>query len=317
MSYMSRHTGLEIDDGIDAANTALEKANTALQKGGGTMTGMLTLYSDPDSDMHAATKKYVDDEVRKIELTPGADGEPGADGVSPTISVEEISNGHRVTITNADGTTQSFDVLNGADGSGGDGSGDMLKSVYDKDGDNVVDDAAKLGGKAPSEYASADHAHSEYADAEHTHDEYALEDHAHDYVTSVNGQTGDVTIEVTGGGGSAGTVYSEDETATGDTWIDGKPIYSKVITATSLARGNGQVSLGVVLPTTMDTIVGVRGMFLAGTDGFYRTIPCANFAGLTYLFTALASKTGEVKLFIGSSYSTVTECTLIVEYTKN
>ena len=56
-------------------------------------------------------------------------GDPGNDGVSPTVSVADISGGHRVTITDATGT-KSFDVLNGADGSG---SGDMLKSAYDSD----------------------------------------------------------------------------------------------------------------------------------------------------------------------------------------
>ncbi len=37
----------------------------------------------------------------------------------------------------------------------GKGSGDMTKAAYDADGDGVVDDAAKLGGQAPSYYAKA------------------------------------------------------------------------------------------------------------------------------------------------------------------
>lgn len=52
------------------------------------------------------------------------DGEPG---FSPTLSISTIKNGHRITITDATGT-KIVDVLNGADG---DGSGDMLKSAYD------------------------------------------------------------------------------------------------------------------------------------------------------------------------------------------
>ena len=47
--------------------------------------------------------------------TPGAPGEPGEDGVSPTVTVADITGGHRVTITDAEGT-RSFDVLNGAPG---------------------------------------------------------------------------------------------------------------------------------------------------------------------------------------------------------
>lgn len=46
---------------------------------------------------------------------PGEPGQPGSDGVSPTISVTDITGGHRVTITDATGE-HSFDVM---DGSGG------------------------------------------------------------------------------------------------------------------------------------------------------------------------------------------------------
>ena len=56
-------------------------------------------------------------------------GADGSPGVSPVISVSTITGGHRVTITDSTGT-KTFDVLNGSDGSG---SGDMLKSAYDSD----------------------------------------------------------------------------------------------------------------------------------------------------------------------------------------
>lgn len=56
----------------------------------------------------------------------GKDGVNGADGVSPTLSVAEITGGHRVTITDVNGT-QTFDVMDGQDGqdgqNGADGSG--------------------------------------------------------------------------------------------------------------------------------------------------------------------------------------------------
>ena len=57
----------------------------------------------------------------------GIPGSAGSDGISPVVSVETISGGHRITITDAEGS-KSFDVLDGASGSG---SGDMTKSVYD------------------------------------------------------------------------------------------------------------------------------------------------------------------------------------------
>ena len=45
----------------------------------------------------------------------GDPGEPGQDGVSPTVTVTDITGGHRITITDATGA-HSFDVM---DGSGG------------------------------------------------------------------------------------------------------------------------------------------------------------------------------------------------------
>lgn len=48
----------------------------------------------------------------------GIPGTPGADGYSPTVTVTDITGGHRVTITDADGT-QTFDVMDGAQGQQG------------------------------------------------------------------------------------------------------------------------------------------------------------------------------------------------------
>lgn len=91
----------------------------------------------------------------------GDPGDEGADGFSPLVEVSAITGGHRVTITDAAGVT-TFDVMNGVNGSGGDGSGDMLMSIYDRDGNGVVDNAEKLGGHSPDHFAQADHSHDEY-----------------------------------------------------------------------------------------------------------------------------------------------------------
>ena len=44
--------------------------NNALLKSGGTMTGALTLSGDPTSDLHAATKQYVDNAVASVPTSP-------------------------------------------------------------------------------------------------------------------------------------------------------------------------------------------------------------------------------------------------------
>jgi hypothetical protein len=60
-------------------------------------------------------------------------GPEGDDGVSPTVTVTPIANGHRITITDATGQ-KSFDVMDGEDGNGGGGTGDMMATVYDPQG---------------------------------------------------------------------------------------------------------------------------------------------------------------------------------------
>lgn len=49
-----------------AVKTAYDLANKALPKSGGTLTGNLTLKGDPTSNLHAATKQYVDN-VSKVD----------------------------------------------------------------------------------------------------------------------------------------------------------------------------------------------------------------------------------------------------------
>ena len=57
-----------------------------------------------------------------VNGSDGLNGSDGIDGVSPTLSVTEITGGHRVTITDVNGT-QTFDVMDGIDGQNGvDGS---------------------------------------------------------------------------------------------------------------------------------------------------------------------------------------------------
>lgn len=58
-----------------------------------------------------------------VDGSPGAPGQDGADGVSPTITVTDITGGHRVTITDADGT-KTVDVMDGADGQPGQAGAD-------------------------------------------------------------------------------------------------------------------------------------------------------------------------------------------------
>ena len=53
-----------------------------------------------------------------VPIPSGAQGLPGEPGFSPVVSVEEITGGHRITITDEEGDN-TFDVMNGAQGEQG------------------------------------------------------------------------------------------------------------------------------------------------------------------------------------------------------
>ncbi len=123
---------------VAAINEALTSAGTAAGFGdpvatvdGNTGTPSVEVTaSGPDT---AKVFTFTFKNLKGDKGNKGDQGDPGSagnDGFSPTVSVETISGGHRITITDAAGS-QSFDVLDGASGSG---SGDMTKAVYDPQG---------------------------------------------------------------------------------------------------------------------------------------------------------------------------------------
>ena len=69
-----------------AADNAQATADAALPKSGGTMTGKITLDGAPTVNLHAATKKYVDDSVSSVE-----GGGSGGGSTSPTTLYEDAT----------------------------------------------------------------------------------------------------------------------------------------------------------------------------------------------------------------------------------
>ena len=67
---------------------------------------------------------------RGAQGLPGEDGSDGSDGVSPEVTIENITDGHRVTITDAEHPSgQSFDIMNGSDGQPGQDGSDGVSPV--------------------------------------------------------------------------------------------------------------------------------------------------------------------------------------------
>lgn len=60
--------------------------------------------------------------LKSIGSIKGTQGDPGAAGVSPSVSVSQIPGGHQVSFTDAQGT-ETFDVMNGLDGPAGPSGG--------------------------------------------------------------------------------------------------------------------------------------------------------------------------------------------------
>lgn len=90
------------------------------------------------SGTHAAgttdtyTITFTDGTTADFEVTNGADGAPGENGVSPTITTSKSGKVTTVTVTDANGE-HSFEILDGEDGGAGSG-GDMTAAVYDPQG---------------------------------------------------------------------------------------------------------------------------------------------------------------------------------------
>lgn len=86
----------------------------------------------------------------------GTNGANGKDGFSPTVTVEEIEGGHRVTITSVSGT-QTFDIMNGQDLAEYD---QPLNTTDDVKFRSITTtdplDADTLGGKGAEDYALKD-----------------------------------------------------------------------------------------------------------------------------------------------------------------
>lgn len=92
---------------------------------------------------------YTTGSIRGAAGETGATGASGNDGISPTVTITQVSGGHAVTITDAGHPGgQTFTVLDGA------GSGDMLASVYDSD--SAVADAGGIKAYVEDELENID-----------------------------------------------------------------------------------------------------------------------------------------------------------------
>lgn len=121
--------GIDGKDGRDGVNATHEWDGTTLRVTSASGTSSADLKGEPGKDF-----TYGDFTAEQLESLrgpigprgytgekgdPGQPGSAGRDGVSPTVSVTDTEAGHRVAVTDLNGT-KSFDVLNGQKGDKGD-----------------------------------------------------------------------------------------------------------------------------------------------------------------------------------------------------
>ena len=103
--------------------SAEEWVDTGIQATGEDGVGISSIAKTGTSgNVDTYTITFTNGQTTTFTVTNGANGDPGRDGVSPAITVSEITGGHRLTITDADHPQgQTVDVMDGTDGDDGRG----------------------------------------------------------------------------------------------------------------------------------------------------------------------------------------------------
>lgn len=112
-------------------------------------------------------------------------------------------------------------------------------------------------------------------------------------------------------------VYSTSETLTGDTWIDGKPIYRRVISFTGSGEEEEHITLAP-FSEPWSFVVRFYGGLVNSNDTYY-TLPSTSVSsvnGQWYIYIDTISTTPEIHIRCGSSRFIDGPAVLIVEYTK-
>lgn len=209
---------------------------------------------------------------RVVPIPSGAQGLPGEPGFSPVVSVEPITDGNRVTITDADGDT-SFDVMNGAQGEQGEpgegvpaggAQGQVLKKASNADYDTVWSNESgtvlSVNGQTGVVVLDAS-------------DVGALPDDT-DFVSSFNGSSGAViyTAPVSSVNGQTGAVNTKPKTGsvtlTTANWTGNGPFTQTVTVTGATVTANSKVDIqpnASVIQQMMDD--GVSVLFIENNAG--------------------------------------------------
>ncbi len=286
--------GSAIDDNVISRNTTWSSKKisdeiTPIQNISATIRqtseGAVISITDKDGTVTTAIlTNGKDGKDGKDSTVPGPAGSDGVDGVSPTVNIETIMGGHKVEITDKDGS-HTFDVMNGENGqSGEDGfspeivvadvEGGHKVTVIDKSGTQefyVLDGEGKKGdpGYSPTvEVTEIEGGHKvEITDKDGSH--------TFDVMNGENGQSGEdgfspeiVVADVEGGH----KVTVIDKSGTQEFYVldgegkKGDPGYSPTVEVTEIEGGHKVTISDETGNHDFDVMNGVKG-----DDGFTPT----------------------------------------------
>ena len=245
--------------------------------------------------------KIVDADGNEVQFRTKVEKE---EVISPTVAITETENGHTVAITDVNGT-QSFEVTNGTDG-----------------------ETPDLTGYATEEYVSTainsipSTDLSNYYNKEETYSKTEVDELVANSGSSDSGSSSS--------GGDVLDVYSTEEAIIG-TWIDGSPIYRKVVeygTLGSVSSGNyNKISInftdefGEILRTTALLRYSTSTRLIV--DGGWQNVllsPSTTHSTYTTQIeqnkvTFIGSGAKQISIYYGKSWGSYSG-TFIFEYTK-
>lgn len=119
--------------------------------------------------------------------------------------------------------------------------------------------------------------------------------------------------EVPDGWVTVGSTYSTEEVKTGDTWINGKPIYRKVFVANNVSTGTTVIDTNI---NNIEEIIKLNGI-LYRSNGNNMPIPGFSPGDNTKQISLRNDVTPKkIAIEIGGGITYSTKVTIIYEYTK-
>ena len=126
------YTEAEINDMLDDAIAAIP---TPVVYQSGAPTDTSVIWVDTDDEYDDGLSDAINVALERAKASGLFDGEDGSDGVSPTVTVSNITGGRRITITDKN-STKNIDVMDGSKGDKGDaGTSVTVKSVSESTAD--------------------------------------------------------------------------------------------------------------------------------------------------------------------------------------